>query len=283
MRNLLFPSVAVILGLAALVWPGSAAAQAGAVADRLAAEIRAALPGATVTSPDPDGLDITFGGQTRPVGIGSVHAACAQGAQSCDAAIHSYAQRAASYMLETVPPSADQLRAVVRSRSYLDKMRAQMGAADSVVSEPFIGDLMSVCYRDLPQGRRPVMTSELAPLKQDQSTALLECKRNSQSARAPLAAQWKELPDKGIGIIQNGDDVTGYLLTPEDWAPLAQRLGNLIVAAPGADSVLYARGANAIDVDALSTLAAQMFAQAAAPVSAQVFRWTDRGWVEVKR
>ncbi|HEV7693003.1 MAG TPA: hypothetical protein VGO52_19370 [Hyphomonadaceae bacterium] len=283
MRTWLFPSVAVVLGLSGLAWPGSAAAQASTVADRLAAEIRATLPGTTVTAPDPDGLDITFGGQTRSVAIGSVHTACAQGAQSCDAAIHTYAQRAASYMLETVPSSPGQLLAVVRSRSYLEKMRAQMGASDSFVSEPLIGDLLSVCYRDLPQGRRPVMASELEPLKLDQPTALVACKRNAQSALAPLASQWKDLPDKSIGIIQNGDDVTAYLLTPEDWAPLAQRWGGLIIAAPGADSVLYARGANAIDVDALSTLAAQMFAQAAAPVSAQVFRWTDRGWVEVKR
>lgn len=263
--------------------PSPAFAQGTGIAERLAAEIRSVLPGASVAVPDPYGLDITFAGQTRSVGIGSVHSACAQSAASCDAAIQDYAQRAASYMLETAPLSPDQLRIVVRPRPYLDSMAAQMGSTQGFVTEPLIGDLMSVCYRDLPQGRRPILPADLTALQLDQTAAISMCKVNSQSALAPLTTLWNTLPQQGIGVIQNGDDVTGYLVAPEDWRPLEQQLGDLIIAVPGIDTLLYARGSNAIDVDALATLARQMHAQASVPVSTQVFRWTDHGWVPVQQ
>lgn len=262
--------------------PGFAAAQDTGIAARLAAEIRTALPGASVAVPDPYGLDITFAGQTRSVGIGSVHAACAQGATSCDAAIHDYAQRAASYLLETAPLSQDQLRIVVRSRSYLDNMSAQMGSTEGFVVEPLVGDLVSVCYRDLPRGRRPISPRDLTTLQLDRATALSTCKANSNRSLASLASLWNALPEQGIGVIRNGDDVTGYLSALGDWRPLAEQLDGLVVAVPSIDTLLYARGSNAIDIDALATLTRQMNAQASVPVSTQVFRWTDHGWDTVQ-
>jgi hypothetical protein len=278
MRKWLLSAIAI-----ALAWPGSAPAQSNDIAERLAAEIRAALPGATVNVPDPNGLVISFAGQTRSVGIGSVHAACTQGAGNCNAAIHDYAQRAASYMLETAPLMRDQLRIVVRSRGYLESMRARMGSSGGFVADQLVGELMSVCYRDLPQGRRPIGSSDLTVLQLDQPTALSECKSNSHASLAPLASLWRALPEQGVGVIRNGGDVTGYLSAPEDWRPLAEQLGGLIVAVPSVDTLLFGRGLNAIDIDALATLAAQMHAQASAPVSTQVLRWTDHGWVAVQR
>jgi hypothetical protein len=277
-RKSLLPVIAIVLA-----WPGCASAQGNTIAERLAAEIRVALPGATVVVPDPYGLEISYAGQTRFVGIGSVHTACGQGAAHCDAAIHGYAQRAASFLLETTPLLRDQLRIVVRTRGYLDRMRGQMGSPGNFVSEHLVGELVNVCYRNLPQGRRPIVTSDLTGLQLDQPMALSACKSNSHASLAPLASLLNTLPDQGIGVIRNGDDVTGYLSAPEDWRTLAEQLGGLIVAAPSVETVLYARGSNVIEVDALAALAAQMHAEAPVPVSTQVLRWTDRGWVAVQR
>jgi hypothetical protein len=264
-----------------LMWSGMAAAQDYGNAERLAAEIRSALPGALVTVPDPNGLDITFDGQTRSVGIESVNAACAGGAASCDDAIHRYAQRAASYMLEAAPLKRDQLRILVRSRSYLDSMSARMNSPAAFVTESLAGDLVSVCYRDLPSGRRPIVSQDLTTLQLDQSGALALCKSNSHRALVPLSSQWNELPQQGIGYLSTGDDVTGYLSAAEDWRPLAEKFGSLIVVAPSVDTLLYARGSD-VDVIALAALAEQAYAQASIPVSAQVLRWTERGWVPVE-
>jgi hypothetical protein len=272
------PFLVLALGLLA---PGSASAQASSSAERLAGEIRSVLPGAVVTVPDPNGRDISFEGQTRSVGIGSVNAACAQGAAICDAAIHGYAQRAAAFMLDAAPMKRDQLRIVVRSRAYLDELRVQTNSSAGFVSEPLAGDLVSVCYRDLPTARRPIMPQDLTALELDQPGALALCKSNARRALAPLASRWNALPPQGIGYIRTGDDVTGYLAALEDWRPLAKQLGGLIVAAPSVDTLLYARGSSAIDVDALARLAEQFRAQASVPVSAQVLRWTEHGWVPV--
>jgi hypothetical protein len=264
----------------AFVCSSAAMAQESGNAERLVAAIRTALPGAQVTVPDPNSLDIIFEGQARAVGIGSVNAACAQGTASCDAAIHSYAQRATSYMLEAVPVKRDQLRIVVRSRSYLESMISQIPSPSDFVVEPLIGNLVSICYRDLPSGRRPIIPQDLSTLQLDKPSALSLCKKNSHLALAPLEKQWNALPQQGIGYLQTGEDVTGYLAAPEEWRPLAERLGSLIVAMPSIDTLLYARGSKQ-DVDALATLAEQMRARASAPVSAQVLRWTDHGWVPV--
>ena len=258
-----------------------ASAQNSNNAERLATEIRSILPGAVVAVPDPNGLEITFEGQTRPLGIGSVNEACVQGAASCDAMIHQYAQRAASYMLETVPLKRDQLRIVVRSRSYLSSVSAKTSSSSEFILEPLAGDLVSICFRDLPNGRSPITAEDLPTLKLDRQAALSICKNNSRRALAPLAPQWKALPQNTVGYIQTGDDATGYLSAPQDWRALAKQLGSLIVAVPSIDMVLYARGSTAIDLDALGTLAEQMRSQASVPVSAQVLRWTDRGWVPV--
>jgi hypothetical protein len=262
---------------------GPAVAQGAGIAERLAAEIRTALPGASVAVPNPYGLDISFAGQTRSVGIGSVHAACAGGVGACDAAIRDYAQGAASYMLETAPLTREQLRIVVRSRPYLDNMSAQMRSPQGFVVEPLVGDLLSVCYRDLPNGRRPISPTDLATLQMDQPTALSLCKANSRGSLAPLASVWNAaLPQQGIGVVRNGDDITGYLSAPGDWHLLAEELNGLIVAVPSIDTLLYAGGSDPNDVDALETLARQMHAQAPVPVSPQIFRWTDHGWVVVQ-
>jgi len=268
--------------IAFLVAPALAAAQNDGIAERLAAEIRAALPSATVSVPDPDGLNLTFGGQTQPVGIGSLRAICAQQPSNCEAAIHGYRDRAVAYMLESAPLQRDQLRIVVRSRAYLDSMRGQMAPSDDFVLEPLAGELVSACYRDLPQARRPIISSDLPLLQLDQRSALSACENGSQRALAPLAPQWRDLPPQGIGLVQSADDVTGYLARPQDWEPLARRFGGLVVAVPTIDTILYVRGATARDVDALRTLATQMHAQATVPVSAQVFRWSDHGWVLVE-
>lgn len=271
---------AAIVGLAGT---SHANAQTTNVAEKLAAEIRGLLPGAMVTIPDPFGLNIIYEGQTRSVSIGSVHDACFLGAKSCDAAILNYAVQATHYMLETAPLSRNQLRIVVRSQAYLDNMREQMRTADTFVSEPLAGDVVSVCYRELPRGRRPIVTADLPALAVEQPAALAECRAVSSRTVAPLAPLWKPLPAHGIGIIQTGDDVTGYLADPEDWRTLAEQLGGLIVAAPSVDALLYGRASNPIDIDALATLATKMHADASTPVSAQVFRWTDNGWVVLQR
>lgn len=262
-----------------LVWPGAAAAQTAGVAERLADEIRTVLPGATVTIPDPDGLDITYGGQTRSVGIGSVNQSCALGAAACDEAIHSYARNAIDYMLEAIPPSPSQLRAFVRGKPDQTASGAQHDPMADFIFEPIAGDLLSVCYKDLARGRRPILTTDLKAMGLDRQAALAACTSNAVTGLAPLASQWRSLPKNGIGIIENDDDVTGYLLRPSDWRPLADRLGGLIVACPSSGVVLYSRGNTAIDAEALSLLAAQTFKRSANPVSTQVFRWTDAGWV----
>lgn len=257
-------------------------AQDDGLAQRLASEIRSALPGAVVTVPDPYGLDIAYGGQTLSVGIGSVYTACARSILTCDTAIQQYALRAASHMLERAPLTRDQLRIVVRSSGYLDALRAQ-GASQEFVSEPLAGELRSACYRDLPQGRRPIQVTDLPTLQLNSSATLALCKDNSAHALAPLASRWNALPDQGIGIIRDTDDITAYLAAHGDWRPLAEQLGDLIVAVPSIDTLLYSQGSNAIQIDALATLATSLHTGASMPVSAQVFRWTESGWIEVRR
>jgi hypothetical protein len=142
------------------------------------------------------------------------------------------------YLLESGPATREQLRLVVRTREYLAMMQARIGSDDSIVWQPLSGDLVSICYRDLPNARRPILKSDLATLRLDEAEALSACRRASKAALQPLSSYWADLSSSSLGSIQTGDDVTGYLAVPEDWAPLARRLGSLVVAVPSIDAVL---------------------------------------------
>jgi hypothetical protein len=76
---------------------------------------------------------------------------------------------------------------------------------------------------------------------------------------------------------------SSWLIFPERWTAIAEKLqGDLLVAAPGVDTLVYGNGTADDSVAALGKAAAIVAAKTQKPLSTAVFRWTPTGWVEAK-
>src|SRR5262249_9702200 len=102
---------------------------------------------------------------------------------------------------------------------------------------------------------------------------------NVAAALRPVDVVAQTLRPGAIGTLSGNPYEASRFLLPESWAALAKRWnGQLIVAIPGTDVVLYGRpqdGASIADMAMLARIAA---AKANRPLSTTVYRWTGSGW-----
>lgn len=209
---------------------------------------------------------------------------CEQTPDQCDAAIDYYAEAAAQTLeqLETpAQPTRENLRAVLKSEHWLRDIEAQTPDPEQngILARPFVGDIVVVYVIDMPNSMRALTRGELAELGLDEEEL-------DRLALANLEAALTEFPRRpvregsGLGSLQAGDSYEGSrLLLHDRWAAIADEVeGDLLVAVPSRDLVLYAGAGRADDVENLRLLAAEMARRDPYPVSAQVLRWTDTGW-----
>ncbi|MDE2473735.1 MAG: hypothetical protein KGO48_01660, partial [Alphaproteobacteria bacterium] len=90
--------------------------------------------------------------------------------------------------------------------------------------------------------------------------------------------------EREIGTVSGNFYASSWLALHDAWVNVAERFnGELIVAVPAGDKLLYARGTDRRSVDALRTLAAQLARQSDRPLSQSVFHWTKDGWEQLSR
>lgn len=93
-----------------------------------------------------------------------------------------------------------------------------------------------------------------------------------QAYDAPAAAD-------GIGMAQGDKYEANRLLFPDQWRPLAQRLGGLLVVAPAANAIMFARDGGDATVQALHDRARELRSRSGMEaLSATVLRWSGNGW-----
>jgi hypothetical protein len=271
--------IAVVLFACAASMPAQAQ-QTDWVRDRAMAEVRAAVPGARVTTMQDDRIVVN----NAHAFVLDIRPQCATDDEGCRAALHDFGRRVAAVVQDAGQAvSRERMIGVVRSQAYLERVRemSREPGPRPLVSANLAGVLMLSCYFDLPSARRPVFTRELAQLDLSEAAALELCRTRTHAALPPLAARWRDLPERGFGALQETQQEASYMLFPHDWAPLAARLGALIVAAPSEDLVIYGRCTDAIAVDAMMTLAREATARARVPISDRVYLWTLDGWREL--
>jgi hypothetical protein len=75
------------------------------------------------------------------------------------------------------------------------------------------------------------------------------------------------------------DDVAATLLLSERWEALdASVPGDLVVWIPGKDLIFFAHRPGEADVEGLTRAAEAAWAESAAPISTEPYRWTPGGW-----
>jgi uncharacterized protein YtpQ (UPF0354 family) len=107
------------------------------------------------------------------------------------------------------------------------------------------------------------------------------CKQNVGAALPPLAPMKRGYPWLGVDIVTGDAYDSSWLLFPERWTTIAEKLdGDLLVAAPGNNVIIYGSGRANDSVAALARAAAFVAERAQKPLSTAVFRWTPTGWEE---
>ena len=283
MNRALWALVLLLLGVAT-----PAAAEDRAFADMVANEFRNALPGYVVTVADP--LTLKLGKASQPgeqplqVNLDRVVDFCGRAPAGCGQELSDFVAKIVGVIgAQDTKPSLAALRAVVRPATYVEQLTSGMKEkAGALVSAPLAGDVVMICYLDMPTAMAPVFEKDLAKIAISRDQALRTCRTNTRAGLPSLPHTPPSGGEPGagtIGVLSGDPYESSYLILHDDWAPLARALGGrLLVAVPAADQILYTEDAGPAARDALSTLTLKAYGEADRAISKTVFRWTPTGW-----
>jgi hypothetical protein len=235
----------------------------------------------TVKLKPPSGSDH----QEMQMNLERIHGLCVREPENCEALIDKHLDGIAEAIeLSAAAPTRSTLRAAVRSEDYVATLRDMTKGAEKdkrPLITPMKGGLWLVCYFDAPTTMKIATQDDLAKLGLNEVEAIALAKAN---VRADLKAPDPKVVESGtVGIIVEDVYTSSRLLFPEDWAALARKFdGQLLVAAPAWDLVIFIDGASAKDVEALRKAARDMMAVADRPLSETIFKWSPGGWQVVE-
>jgi hypothetical protein len=258
------------------------------IVERVAERIRAALPGYDVKVVDPLTLSLHKHSRSADEGmqinVDRIADFCSRTPDGCAGEILDFVGKIVPVIkAHDVGPAIGALRAVVRPAGYVDQLTEMMKTnTDHPVSAPVAGDIVMLCYFDMPTAMRPARMSELPALGLSREQALEVCRHNSRAALPPLPTKPPGSSSNGtgeIGYLKGDPYDSSYLLLHDDWAPMAGKLGgHLLVAVPDADLILFAEDTGPASSEALSATAKKAYGEAERPISSRVYRWTQSGW-----
>lgn len=251
----------------------------------LAKAFRKAMPGTKVTVLGPLTLEIQPPNGTKSQGsLDTIYGFCVRNPADCDAGVQTHVARmSATFGHENAAPDRKLLRALVRPSGYVDAIRKVYAGKGEPPIAPFVGDLWIVCALDMPEAIKYLAPGDLAKMGLSLDEAIAIAKQNDAAMFAPLERAAGVLPGDGVGIVSNNAYDSSRLLAFDSWAPIAARTGGqLLVAAPAADAVVFfdARRPKALEI--MRRAVAMIAMKETRPLSPQIFRWSPAGWVLVE-
>jgi hypothetical protein len=248
------------------------------------AAFQRALPGSTVTVDGPLNLKIVVqkDGKDDPhaASLVALHKLCMREAEHCDMFVRQHVTDITSYYAHRDDQlDAKTLRIAVRPSGYVAQARKLWGEK-ALPARPLAGELWIVGVADLPTAIRMLKPDDLQTLSIDADQALAKAKDNTRLELKKSIADLRRAgtTDHVIGL--TGDSYMSSLLAFDDlWADVAKSMdGHLVAMAPGPDVLLVSRD----DPDSLAAMknaAQDVLSKSLHPLSAAVFRWSDKGWV----
>ncbi len=248
----------------------------------VAKAFRKAIPGTKVKVHGPLELEIRPpDGETHQAALNTIYDFCQRNPAACDAAVERHvAQMSQTFLQVNTAPDRKLLRAVLRPSGYVDAIRKIYAGKEEPPIAPFVGDLWIVCALDMPEAIKYLAPGDLAKLGLSRDEAIAVAKQNDAAMFQPLERAASVLPGDGVGIVSNNAYDSSRLLTFESWAPIAAKNGGqLLVAAPSADAVIFldARRRKALEI--MKRTVAMIAMQQTRPLSPQIFRWSPAGWI----
>ena len=214
-----------------------------------------------------------------------VFAVCQASPDICDSTTGNYVN-ALSQVLEDItrPLDTSMLRLTVRPLDVLAGAQSSLpSGAPRLVQRPFIGGLGMAVVVDMPSSMRMFSVDDAEALDVSEADAIEVARKNLRDNLKPLADyEWPTAP-KSLGLMSESQYESSRLLLHDDWAPVAEALGgNLVVAIPASDALVYGRGDSNEALDALRTLVDEVTRSAERPISKSLFRWSSERWEVVR-
>jgi hypothetical protein len=214
--------------------------------------------------------------------LDAAYALCHRDLMQCDAFVHKQVEAMTTrFLASSAAPDLSELRVTVRPSSYVDQIASANGGKSDPIAEPLVGDLWVIGVRDEPTTIATLSQGDLDALKLDAEGALAAGKRNVEAALGTkfLAGVPQVRPGEGVAGMRGDDYIASLLALPDLWTPLAERFdGQLYVAAPASDYILFADGRATGNAVKIAHDAAVLARAAKRPVSTDVFEWTPTGW-----
>lgn len=212
---------------------------------------------------------------------------CTRAAAECEDAAEQYVATVVEHLEmrkqdEAIEPST--VRVVVRSREYVEATRKQLPrSAPRILARPLVGELMAVAVVDLPRSIRLFTAADAKALKLTENEVFELGLKNLRADLKRLDEHPQPAAAQSFAFLDDSPYESSRLALHAEWKPMAEKLGgNLIVAVPASDVVLYARGDSAMAADVLHETAKKVADEADRPLSLSVFRWTKRGWEVIR-
>ena len=251
---------------------------AGVVVDKT---LESTLPGAKVTVEGRLRLGVILpGGDLHTMDLHNLYSVCQRAPDRCEDEVVNFVSDAAyAYKHGDAGRSQKTLRIAVRPSAYVTTLRANP-KRNKPIAMPLAGDYWAIAVDDRPTSIAMLDESDLAKLNLLPKEAMMIAVANTLEAYQTSIQ--KELSTDCHGIL-NGDDYTASTaLFIDDWQKLARRCrGDVYIAIPAADVVLYTDGTNPGGLKGFVDYANQIVSRAEKPFSSAILRLTDKGWVPV--
>ena len=169
---------------------------------------------------------------------------------------------------------------MVRPAAFVEGMRRVAPPGAEPVAAPLAGGLWLIGAADMPTAVMMLNTTAISPLKLSAGQVLARGRRNLHAAAVKaLAGLEDEARPDGVAAMMGDDYQASLLAFPELWAPLATKgEGDLYVAAPANDIVIFCKTKRRDAAKVMSKAAAVAAAQSERPLPLVVLRWTPDGW-----
>lgn len=280
------PALASYVAAMALSIAHPSAPSAGVPADpagftaHVAAHVRQ-VTSVPVTVAAPLALDVAG----RKADLQALYDACWTRAAPCEQQVAAYAAGTADALRsQDAPLSRAAVRVVVRSGEYLAKARAAAGAdAAALPARALATGLYELAVLDTPRAVRTLSARDLAALGLSEEEAFALGRANTAAALPPLSQVAQPAGQGEVGSVGGSLFEVGRVALHAQWSALAAaQHGELVIAMPTTDLVLYVSDTSPDTIESLRDLAGTVAAQSPNPLAPrELLRWSASGWQSV--
>jgi len=229
---------------------------------------------------------LTISVTTLQANLERIFSFCQSNKSNCVTEVNNYAKGIAQVLKqENTPLDKTAIRLVVRSSEYIKRAQASLGKdGPTLQSKPLVEGLVSVLVLDTPRAIRPLDDRDLKKLNLSQDQLFNLGRENLIASLKPITVSSKPANSGQIGTITGSVYEVGRVTALSQWEGLVNaQKGNLVIALPTTDMVLYISELTPTAFDALRTISNNIASKAPNPLAPSILlKWSSEQWVVVQ-